>query len=62
MLAAILVPGASAPASADVGWTSLAVASQDDPGLFPAFFDDGTYKVKLCTEGPPRCMNTLGVP
>ena len=60
LLATTLVPGALAPASADVGWTST-VAS---PGLaqgFPEFFDDGNVKLRLCTEGP-QCMAMAGTP
>ena len=60
LLTTTLVPGALAPASADVGWTSTV----SSPGLaqgFPEFFDDGNVKLRLCTEGP-QCMAMAGTP
>ncbi|HXR68647.1 MAG TPA: hypothetical protein VN712_08430, partial [Dermatophilaceae bacterium] len=60
LLATTLVPGALAPASAVVSWTSTVTS----PGLakgFPESFDDGDVKLRLCTEGP-QCMAIAGTP
>jgi hypothetical protein len=60
MLAAILVPGVSAPASATVGLGAVVTS----PGLangFPEFLDDGNVKLRLCTNDP-QCLYQGGAP
>jgi hypothetical protein len=46
LLASALVPGVVAPASAEVDWTGPVAANG-----FPAFYDDGNVKLKLCQDG-----------
>ena len=47
LLASTLLPGVVTPASAEVDWIGP-VASNG----FPAFFDDGNVKLRLCDTGP----------
>jgi hypothetical protein len=56
LLAATLVPGAAAPASADVSVNGVGPIAANG---FPSFFSDGTTKLQLCELPNAACLSSL---